>query len=215
MPGKRHAVLAWLRFLPMQTMSIANEEFALTEALISSRSNVSPKRLLDPGPTPEQLRELLKLAAAAPDHGMLTPWRFIIVPLDQRHRLAEVFGLALVDRDASATPEPIEQAREKAYRAPLLMVAVACLGTREPDIPALERMVSMGAAIQNLLLGAHALGFGAGLTGGQAMGSARLRDLLRLADGESPVCCVNIGTVSQRKPAQRVRPDPNVFTSSL
>ena len=48
--------------------------------------------------------------------------------------------------------------------APLLMLAVACLGPREPDTPMLERMVSMGAAIQNLLLGAHALGFGAGLT---------------------------------------------------
>ena len=199
----------------MQTMTIANEEFALTEALISSRSNVSPKRLLEPGPTPEQLRELLTLAAAAPDHGMLTPWRFIIVPLDKRHWLAEVFGLALLDRDANATPEQIEQAREKAYRAPLLMVAVACLGPREPDIPTLERMVAMGAAIQNLLLGAHALGFGAGLTSGQAMSSTRLRGLLKLTDGESPVCCVNIGTVSKRKPAQRVRPDPGDFTTSL
>jgi nitroreductase len=155
------------------------------------------------------------LAAAAPDHGMLTPWRFIIVPAEKRRLLAEVFGLALLDRDADASLEQIEQAREKAYRAPLLMVAVACLGPREPDIPALERMVSMGAAIQNLLLGAHALGFGAGLTSGQAMSSARLRELLQLAEGESAVCCVNIGTVSKRKPAQRVRPDPSTFTSSL
>jgi nitroreductase len=199
----------------MQKMPTANEEFALTEALVSSRSNVSPKRLLEPGPTPEQLRELLMLAAAAPDHGMLTPWRFIIVPAEKRRLLAEVFGLALLDRDADASLEQIEQAREKAYRAPLLMVAVACLGPREPDIPALERMVSMGAAIQNLLLGAHALGFGAGLTSGQAMSSARLRELLQLAEGESAVCCVNIGTVSKRKPAQRVRPDPSTFTSSL
>lgn len=189
--------------------------FSLTEALISSRSNVSPKRLLDPGPTPEQLRELLMLAAAAPDHGMLTPWRFIIIPTSKRQLLAEVFGLALLDRDAGATPEQIEQAREKAYRAPLLMVAVACLGPREPDIPALERMISMGAAIQNLLLGAHALGFGAGLTSGQAMSSTRLRDLLSLADGESAVCCVNIGTVSKRRGPQRLRPDPCDFTTSL
>jgi len=192
-----------------------SEEFSLTEALVSSRSNVSPKRLFEPAPTPEQLRELLMLAAAAPDHGMLTPWRFVVVPLEKRHLLAEVFGLALVDRDAGASAEQIEQAREKAYRAPLLMVAVACLGPREPDIPALERMVSMGAAIQNLLLGAHALGFGAGLTSGQAMSSTRLRELLHLTEGESAVCCVNIGTVSKRKPAQRVRPDPSTFTSSL
>ena len=97
----------------------------------------------------------------------------------------------------------------------LLLVAIACLGPREPDTPALERMVSMGAAIQNVLLGAHAMGFGAGLTSGQAMGSARLRALLNLADGEAPVCCVNIGTVTKSKPRQRLRPDPMAFMSSL
>ena len=199
----------------MQSPSPTNDVFSLTEALISSRSNVSPKRLQAPGPTPQQLHDLLTLSAAAPDHGLLTPWRFIIVPLDKRHLLAEVFGLALLDRDAQAAPEQLEQAREKAYRAPLLMVAVACLGPRDPDIAALERMVAMGAAIQNLLLGAHAMGFGAGLTSGQAMSSPRMHALLHLNEGESPVCCVNIGTVGKSKPAQRVRPNPGDFTSSL
>ena len=42
----------------------------------------------------------------------------------------------------------------------------------------------MGAAIQNLLLGAHSMGYGAGLTIGQAMSSPRLNALLGLADGE-------------------------------
>ena len=140
-------------------------------ALIASRQNVSPKRLVDPGPSAEQLDALLSLAAAAPDHGLLLPWRFILVPAAQRQDLAEVFALALIDRDPGATLQQIESAREKAHRAPLLLVAIACLGPREPDTPPLERMVSMGAAIQNLLLGAHAMGFGAGLTSGQAMAS--------------------------------------------
>ena len=73
-----------------------------------------------------------------------------------------MFALALIDRDPGATLVQIEAAREKAHRAPLLLVAVACLGPRQPDTPALERVVSMGAAIQNLLLGAHAMGFGSG-----------------------------------------------------
>lgn len=189
--------------------------FGLAQALIGSRQNVSPKRLVEPGPTAGQLHDLLSLAVAAPDHGLLTPWRFIVVPADQRHRLAEVFALALIDRDPGATLEQIESAREKAHRAPLLMVAIACLGTREPDTPPLERMVSMGAAIQNLLLGAHAMGFGAGLTSGQAMASKRLSELCGLAPGEVPVCCVNFGTVSKRKPGMRVRPLPSTFVTEL
>lgn len=191
------------------------ETFVLARALIDSRQNVSPRRLVEPGPTATQLDALLNLAAAAPDHGLLTPWRFIIVPTTQRHRLAEAFALALTDRDPAATADQIEAAREKAHRAPLLLIAIACLGPREPDTPPLERMVSMGAAIQNLLLGAHAMGFGAGLTGGQAMASQRLHRLCGLTEGEVPVCCVNIGSVSKRKAPIRVRPLPSQFVSEL
>lgn len=180
--------------------------FRVVADLIESRHNVSPRRLVDPGPTDEQLRALVDLAGAAPDHGQLTPWRFIAVPPDQRHRLAEAFALALVDRDAQATREQIEAAGEKAYRAPVLVIAVACLGPRDPDIPGLERMISMGAGIQNMLLGAQAMGFGAGLTSGKAMTSKRLRDLCDLAAGEVPVCCINIGTVLSRRAASHARP---------
>lgn len=191
------------------------EAWVLAQSLIQSRRNVTPRRLIDPGPDAEQLQALLALAADAPDHGQLTPWRFVIVPQVQRHRLAEVFAQALRDRDPDATGQQIMSAREKAHRAPLLMVAVARLGPREPDTPALERMVSLGAAIQNLLLGAHAMGFGAGLTSGKAMASPRLRALLALPDDDVPVCCVNIGTVTRNKPRDGLRPDPQVFVSTL
>ena len=191
------------------------ETFSMAQALISSRQNVSPRRLVEPGPSAEQLDALLSLAAAAPDHGLLMPWRFILVPAAQRHRLAEVFALALIDRDSGATLEQIESAREKAHRAPLLLVAIACLGPREPNTPPLERMVSMGAAIQNLLLGAHAMGFGAGLTSGQAMASQRLHRLCKLGEGETPVCCINVGTVTRRKASTRTRPSPAEIVSEL
>ena len=200
---------------PIDALSPAHgDALAFAQSLITTRSNVSPRRLVGPGPSAQQTEALLGLAAAAPDHGLLTPWRFVLVPVDQRHRLAEAFALALLDRDPGATLEQLESAREKAHRAPLLMVAVACLGRREPDIPALERMVSMGAAIQNILLGAHAMGFGAGLTSGQAMNSARLSQLLRLAPGEHAVCCISVGLVGKRRPA-RIRPMPDHFTSTL
>lgn len=182
--------------------------FDSVRELIASRQTVLPKRLVEPGPTPAELQMLLELAAAAPDHGQLTPWRFIAVPAAQRHRLAEAFAGALADRDPVATPEQLAQAREKAYRAPLLLVAVACLGPREPDIPAPERLVSMGAALQNLLLGAHALGYGAALTSGQAMASPRLQQLCALAEGELAVCCVNVGSATRRSQRLQRRPLP-------
>jgi nitroreductase len=105
-------------------------------------------------------------------------------------------------------------AREKAHRAPVLLLVIAQLGLADPPIPPLERMVSVGAAVQNMLLMAHAQGFGGGLTSGQAMQSPRMRALFGLDAAEEAVCFVNLGTVSRRK-AARLHPDPAAFTSSL
>jgi nitroreductase len=190
------------------------EPVELAQALITTRQHVSPKRLAAPGPDRVQFDLMLRAAAAAPDHGLLRPWRFIVVPPARRGLLAEVFAQALVDRDAAATPDQVRAARDKAHRAPLLMLAVARLGAAEPDIPPVERLVSTGAAIQNLLLSAHAMGFGAGLTSGQALRSPRLRELFALEAGEEAVCFVNVGTVTRGKAARR-HPDPSEFVSEL
>lgn len=189
-------------------------EVGAAEALITSRQNVSPKRLVEPGPSPEQLARVFRAAAAAPDHGLLRPWRFVLVPENRRADLAEVFALALIDRDPGATVEQIESAREKAERAPLLMLVVARLGRCEPDIPVLERMVSVGCAVQNILLTAHSMSYGSSLTSGQAMRSIRMGRLFQLEEAEEAICFVNIGTVSKRK-MPRLRPDGDSFVSSL
>jgi len=188
---------------------------ALARALIESRQNVSPKRLTEPGPTADEMTAIFSMAAAAPDHGQLVPWRFVIVPEGKRGLLAEVFALALIDRDPGATPAQIEAAREKAHRSPLLMLAIARLvSEREPEIPNVERVVSLGCAVQNMLLASHAMGFGSGLTSGQAMSSARMRALFALGDDETAVCFVNIGTVAKSK-ARRTRPAVEQFVTSL
>lgn len=210
------------------------EEWAeFADALIHSRRNISPRHLVAPGPSPAQLRRILNAAAAAPDHRQLLPWRFVVVPVAQRERLARVFGQALADRDPAATPQQIDEARDKAYRAPLLILAIARLADPMKPMPVvpcepvpdgpppkaaevtdLERLVSLGCAIQNMLLSAHAAGFGTGLTSGQAMTSAPLRALFALDEHEHAVCCINIGTVARRKPP-RTRPEIAAFVSEL
>jgi len=200
--------------------------FEFAQALIHSRQHVAPRRLVAPGPTDQQSQDILRTAAAAPDHGQLLPWRFVVVPADKRELLAKVFGLALQDRDPAATPRQVDIAREKAHRAPFLMLAIAKLvgSTPERDVERAEagdlavsdaeRLISLGCAIQNVLLAAHSLGFGSGVTSGQALASARLRALFSLHENELAVCCINIGTVSRGKP-DRLRPDVVSFVSSL
>ena len=187
---------------------------AMAAALMQSRQTILPKRLTAPGPDAAQLELILSVAASAPDHGQLLPWRFVIVTQAARSDLAEVFGAALLERDAAATPEQQAQAREKAYRSPLLMLAIVNGERGDPEVDLLERMVSAGCALQNILLMATAQGYGSALTSGKALKSAGLRRLFGLGPAEHALCFVSVGTVQSRSSA-RLRPVPADFVSWL
>jgi len=190
------------------------EVIELAQALIQTRQTLLPKRLCVPGPDAAQTRQILAAAAHAPDHHELLPWRFISVPEAARAALGDAFAAALRLRDAAATPQQMEQAREKAGRAPLLLLAVARLRDADDEIAPHERILSAGCAIQNMLLMAHALGFGASLTSGKALQSAPLRALFDLGEDEQALCFVNIGTPVRAKPI-RARPEVERFCSTL
>lgn len=190
------------------------EVVELAHALIHTRQTILPKRLSEPGPDAAQLQAILGAAASAPDHHELLPWRFVLVPAGARDRLAEVFATALLERDASATPQQVAQAREKAYRSPLLLLAVVRLRDDDAEIEPHERIVSAGCAVQNMLLMAHAQGFGGALTSGKALQSAPLRTLFGLQPDEQALCFVNIGTVVKARPV-RLRPQAAQYVSTL
>jgi nitroreductase len=186
------------------------DEFA--EKLIHGRVHVSPKRLGSPGPNDSQKNQILLAANAAPDHGRMVPWRFIEISETSRKSLGEVFAQCLLERDQSASPIQLQEAREKALRGPLLLLAIANYVDETNEIRKEEKLVSLGCAIQNILLSAYALGFGSGLSSGKALQSPRLRSLFNLADHEDPICFITIGTVTQNK-SGRVRPDLSSYHS--
>ncbi len=182
--------------------------------LMHTRQNTSPKRLGDPGPDAAQIEKILGAAGAAPDHRSLNPWRLIIIPPERRHLLAAAFAEALAERDGSATEIQKQEARAKAHRAPFLILVVARLDPGLGPIHPQERVISAGCAIQNMLLVAHALGFGAGLASGRALYSQRMKALFGLGAHEQPLCFLAVGTVQRRK-AARVRPAMADYTSTL
>ncbi len=196
--------------LPADPAPEAVADWAFT--LVRSRQTILPKRLVEPGPGEAQLARIVEAAAAAPDHAQLLPWRFVLVPATARGALADAFEQSLAERDPQATPEERAQAREKAFRSPTLLLAVARLSgpddtcvadePRAREVPDAERLVSAGCAIQNMLLMATALGFGSALTSGKALASPGFRALFSLAPSEQALCFISIGTPTQRKPAR-------------
>src|SRR6185295_12499079 len=105
----------------------------------------SAVRLQEPGPSQDELDAILRSALRAPDHGRLRPWRFLVISGEERSRFGLLLADALKGRDPAATRETLERERQKALRAPLILIVAACT---KPDtkIPEVEQVVSAGAA---------------------------------------------------------------------
>lgn len=160
------------------------------------RRHTSPKRLSHPGPSDDQLHSFLCAAAAAPDHGRLAPWHFVLIPKEARELLAQAFSQALRDKDPSTGPGELGAAREKAYGAPTLLLAIARSGLASERVSRDEIMVSLGCAIQNILLSATEAGFSTSLTSGLSLRSPAIHRIFDLSTEDTPVCFINIGTTS-------------------
>jgi len=183
-------------------------------AQMRARTHVAPKRLSGLGPNADELNLIFSAASHAPDHGRIQPWRFIVVPPEKRENLGQAFVQALHIRDPQADQTARDAAYDKAFRAPCLMLAVVNHTPSEPDVPLQERLVSLGCAIQNMLLMAQALSIGSGITSGQSMNASSLRRLFQLTDTEQGICFLNFGHVTSHK-AARPRAAPETFVSTL
>ena len=137
-------------------------------SLLETRRSAKPRDLIGPGPTPAELERILTIAARTPDHGTLTPWRFITIGDEQRDALADLLLKALVEENPGATEKHREKEVNFAHYQGQLVVLVS---TTVPDhkIPLWEQQLSCGAAGMNLLLAASAMGYAAGwVTGWRA-----------------------------------------------
>ena len=134
-------------------------------ALLATRRSGKPRELIAPGPSAAELEQILTIAARTPDHGKLTPWRFVVVEAGQREALAQLLRSALAIEDPTALPATHAKADEFAHQAPTLVVLIAA-PVAGHKIDVWEQQLSAGAAGMNLLLAAHALGYvGGWLTG--------------------------------------------------
>jgi nitroreductase len=146
-------------------------------SLLETRRSGTPRELVGPGPTPEEMERILAMAARAPDHGKLFPWRFITVAEDQRNALASLFLDALAEEEPDAPALKREKAEEFAHYAGQLVVLVSA-PVEDHKIPVWEQILSCGAAGMNLLFAAHALGYVAGWVTGWYAYSERVRRAL-------------------------------------
>jgi nitroreductase len=141
---------------------------ASTLSLLETRRSGRPREMVGPGPSADELEQILTVAARTPDHGKLFPWRFVTVSRDQRDDLALLLRQALAEEEDGAAAAKYQKAEEFARYAGQMVVLISA-PVENHKIPVWEQELSCGAAGMNLLLAAHALGYvGGWLTGWQA-----------------------------------------------
>lgn len=173
------------------------------DAITALTSRVSPAKLSEPGPTQDALDKMLAAAVAAPDHGKIRPWRFLVIQGDARARFGEVMARSLGRRDKEASPQKLEFEKNKAMRAPTLVIVVAS-PQDNPKVPEVEQIVAVGAACQNFLVAAHALGYGAFWRTGAVAYDAEVKRELGLADKDTIIGILYVGSVGAPGMARKI-----------
>lgn len=184
---------------------------AALDFLLTRRSRPA-KTLIAPGPSKDQLTEILTAAARTPDHGKLEPWRFIVIPQAAMARLAELTDAA---GERLAKPqEDITKCRSQ-FDQGILAVAVIEVQKEHPKIPPIELTYSAGAVCLSLLNAALAAGWGANWLSGWASHDPEWRQAaFGLAANESIAGIIHIAT-EKAAPPERPRPDIEAITSWL
>ncbi len=171
--------------------------------LLLSRRSCKARDLTGPGPSKEQLADILRAGARVPDHGKLVPWRFILFEGQARGRFADILVNVLAQE--GATPSQTDEWRARTTSAPVIIGVVS--SARELiKIPVWEQELSAGAVCQNLLVAAHALGFVASWLTEWYAYHPMVKQKIGLKAGERMAGFVYIGTPAIEL-EERPRPD--------
>lgn len=172
--------------------------------LLNTRHSIPSRLLVAPGPDLAQVQALLEAAIRVPDHGQLVPFRLLLLRDTARIAFGEQLA-AIHQRKAPDAPAAVWQKdRDRFNQAPLVIAVIARLITGH-KVPEQEQLLSAGCVAYNLLLGAHALGFGAQWLTGWAAYDVDVAVLLGLTANEKVIAFVHIGTVDEPM-SDRARP---------
>src|SRR5205809_3967434 len=164
--------------------------------LLKTRRSFKPVELAGPGPTPAEIETLLTIASRVPDHGKLTPWRFIVFEGDARIRAGEIIASVFAKKNPAAPAAEIDVEKRRLTDAPLV-IAVVSFTKPHPKVPPWEQQLSAGASAMNIVTAATALGYGACWLTGWFAFDRDVLDGLGLKADEKLAGFVHIGTPSK------------------
>ena len=165
---------------------------ALRDYLLTRRS-VGIGFLKEPGPTPDELAQILTIGTRVPDHGKITPWRLVVIEGAARLEAGEKLAEIAARNNPGLDEASLDIERGRFLPAPVT-IGVISSPKEHPKVPEFEQLLSAGNVAFNLLHAAHALGFGASWVTRWYAFDAEAAAMLGARDGERFVGFVHIGT---------------------
>ncbi|WP_422038253.1 nitroreductase family protein [Roseibium sp.] len=167
--------------------------------------------MAEPGPSADQIKDLLTIAARVPDHGKLAPWRFILFGAAQGEAVGRRLATIHEQRQGPLDEDQRQKELTRFTRAPLV-IGVVSTAAEHPKIPVWEQQLSAGAVCMNLVTAAAAAGFASQwLTEWYSFDKEAAR-FLGAGDNEQFAGFVHVGTPTQA-PVERPRPDLSALVS--
>lgn len=152
----------------------------------------------------ETIAELIETATTAPNHKLTQPWRFAVVTGSARERLGEIWAReATADADPKVRDAMFEGEAKKPLRSPVLIVVAA--HTDPNPVTAEEDIVATAAAVQNLLLAAHAKGLSGAWKTGKIVHSLGVKQFLGFDPSDRIIAVVYLGAEAKEDPGSRER----------
>jgi nitroreductase len=158
-----------------------------------------------PDPVPrETIEKLLQAAVQAPNHYRVRPWRFVVLTGESRQALGEVMAQALKKQNPELPEAGMQIEREKPLRTPVL-IAVGVDKPADPRVLEIENICAAAAAVENLLLAAHAEGLGAKWRTGSAARDPDVKRFLGFSPDQELISFVYLG-YPDLEPSKEERP---------
>ncbi|MCM3389431.1 nitroreductase family protein [Ureibacillus chungkukjangi] len=133
----------------------------------------------------ELIEKIIEAGTWAPSHYRTEPWKFFVLTGDSRIRLgktlATIEARQMEDPTSESSQKKLSKIEEKPFRAPLI-ITVAVEPSDNPRALIQEEHGAVYAAIQNMLLAAHALGLAGYWRTGKPAYTPEMKKLFNLSE---------------------------------
>ncbi len=182
--------------------------FNLSEitALIKDRRTIYPEQYSERKIHNEQIELLLNNAIWAPTHGMVQPWRFVVLQEDARHSLAECLGSDYVTTIPKEQQQDAKLAKMMSRPGKASAIIALILDRTDSKVSEQDDFAAVACAVQNMHLVATAAGIGAFWATPGVMNGPKTRAYLDLNDQQRVVGLFYLGYPAIEWPSGQRKP---------